>query len=298
MAEQGRPLRILVVDDEPPEEKEEKSIEEEGGEATVLWMWTVLLAIFITIAIVAVVLWMRHQKKKEVEHTEAVEAGGHSLPDPTAYGTDTSPGPVPFPVQTDPTVAPTQPGPAAPPVQQAYGLPGRRTPSVAKLRCALAVVALERAFGNKIKSGLDSGKSLSAKAGRMLAGQLSRRPRDFGTDARLIAALAAEACGSSQPDAGALRQTILRNAISHRTAGQQSQIVEADAQGSRVKADVRGAVEDELARDAGERDVEVEEVVIGPEVSLLLGALGSAGEPACLGVWIVMNRRIAFVADR
>ena len=99
-------------------------------------------------------------------------------------------------------------------LQQAYKLPGRRVPSPSRLRNALAVVALERAFGNKIKSGLDSGKGLSAKAGRMLAGQLSRRPRDFGTDTRLIAALAAEACGSAQTDAAALRTAILKNSLS------------------------------------------------------------------------------------
>lgn len=104
-------------------------------------------------------------------------------------------------------------------LQQAYRLPGRRVPSMAKLRCALAVVALERAFGNKIKSGFESGKGLSAKAGRMLAGQLSRRPRDFGTDARLVAALAAEACGAPQPDVASLRLAILRNAVSRRGAG-------------------------------------------------------------------------------
>ncbi len=113
-------------------------------------------------------------------------------------------------------------------LQRAYNLPGRRVPSTAKLRCALAVVALERAFGNKIKGGFDSGKALSAKAGRMLAGQLSRRPRDFGTDARLIAALAAEACGSAQTDAGALRLAILRNAVSHRGAGQLELVVDRD----------------------------------------------------------------------
>ena len=99
-------------------------------------------------------------------------------------------------------------------LQQAYNIPGRRVPSPSRLRNALAVVALERAFGNKIKSGLDSGKGLSAKAGRMLAGQLSRRPRDFGTDTRLIAALAAEACGSAQTDAASLRAAILKNAVS------------------------------------------------------------------------------------
>ncbi len=102
-------------------------------------------------------------------------------------------------------------------LQQAYGLPGKRVPSPTKLRCMLAVVALERAFGNKVKSAFESGKGLSAKAGRLLAGQLSRRPRDFGTDARLISALAAEACGSPQSDIASLRLAILRNALAHNT---------------------------------------------------------------------------------
>jgi len=99
-------------------------------------------------------------------------------------------------------------------LQQVYRLPGKRVPSAAKLRCALAVVALERAFGNKVKSGLESGKGLSAKAGRLLAGQLARRPREFGTDTRLIAALAAEACGALQLNAISLRAAVLKNAIS------------------------------------------------------------------------------------
>lgn len=122
-------------------------------------------------------------------------------------------------------------------LQQAYSLPGRRAPSPARLRNALAVVALERAFGNKIKSGLGSGKGLSARAGRMLAGQLARRPRDFGTDTRLISALAAEASGAMQPDAASLRTAILRNAFA-RKAGPDLALVapEAEAEAEHVEA--------------------------------------------------------------
>lgn len=95
-------------------------------------------------------------------------------------------------------------------LRAAFDLPARVRPTPAALRAALAVVALERAFGNKIKSGLGSGSGLPAKAGRLLAGQLSTRPRDFGTDGRLIAALAAEAAGAVQTDAEALRTAVLR----------------------------------------------------------------------------------------
>ncbi|MGI9423099.1 MAG: hypothetical protein ACR2PA_07895, partial [Hyphomicrobiaceae bacterium] len=115
-------------------------------------------------------------------------------------------------------------------LQQSYSLPGKRLPSPARLRNALAVVALERAFGNKIKSGFNSGKALSARASRLLAGQLAQRPRDFGTDARLIAALAAEACGSVQSDAASLRTAILRAAFALRVAPNLSVVAEPEPQ--------------------------------------------------------------------
>lgn len=99
-------------------------------------------------------------------------------------------------------------------LQRAYGLKIRGVPSPARLRQALAVVALERAFGNTLKGSIGQRTGLSAKAGRLLAGQLSHRPRDFGTDSRLIAALAAEQVGAFQTDADALRTAILRNFVS------------------------------------------------------------------------------------
>lgn len=101
-------------------------------------------------------------------------------------------------------------------LQRSYNLGGKRLMGVTRLRMALAVVALERAFGNKIKSGLDAGRGLSVKASRLLAGQLAQRPRDFGTDTRLVAALAAEAIGASQGDPNSLRQALLRRYFSER----------------------------------------------------------------------------------
>ncbi len=98
-------------------------------------------------------------------------------------------------------------------LQRSLNLPARSRSSPARLRTALVVTALQRAFGNTIKGGLDAGGGISAKAGRMLAGQLAQKPRDFGTDARLIAALAAEAVGSPQIDAEALRAAILRRFV-------------------------------------------------------------------------------------
>ncbi len=98
-------------------------------------------------------------------------------------------------------------------LQNAFNLPARSRTSPSRLRIALAGAALQRAFGNTIKGGLDSGTGLSAKAGRLLASQLTQKPRDFGTDARLIAALAAEAVGSPQTDGEALRAAVLRRFV-------------------------------------------------------------------------------------
>lgn len=96
-------------------------------------------------------------------------------------------------------------------LQTAYKLPSKKNPSLAKLRAQLALVALERAFGNTIKAGFGKGSAFTAKAGRSLAGQLSVNPREFGTDQRLITALAAEAVGAVQSDLDALRLAVLRN---------------------------------------------------------------------------------------
>lgn len=93
---------------------------------------------------------------------------------------------------------------------QFYGLALKGNSSSIKLRTALAVTALERAFGNRIKSELSTSTGLNAKASRVLAGQLLRKPRDAGTDKRLVALLAAEAVDSPKIDVDQLRIGILR----------------------------------------------------------------------------------------
>lgn len=95
-------------------------------------------------------------------------------------------------------------------VQRAFGLPLKPRQSPARLRADLAVIALERAFGNKIKSGLGAGSGLSAKAGRLLAGQLAQRPREFPSDGRLVAQLAADAAQAPQSSLDALRAAIIK----------------------------------------------------------------------------------------
>ncbi len=95
-------------------------------------------------------------------------------------------------------------------VQQAFGLPLKKNEQPARIRARLALLALERAFGNKIKAGMGSGAGLSAKAGRTLAGQLSRKPREFATDAKLIAELAAEQVEAPRADLEQLRLALLK----------------------------------------------------------------------------------------
>lgn len=95
-------------------------------------------------------------------------------------------------------------------VQKAFGLSVKKNAPPTKLRAQLAVLALERAFGNRIKAGFGKGSALSAKAGRLLAGQLSQNPRAFATDAKLVAELAAENAGARESTLDALRTGILR----------------------------------------------------------------------------------------
>lgn len=87
-------------------------------------------------------------------------------------------------------------------------------PSASRIRQALSLVALGRAFGNQVTTGLGAKSAMSAKASRLLASQLSKKPRDFGTDGRLVAALAAEAVGARRSELVHLRQAIVRRFLS------------------------------------------------------------------------------------
>jgi len=98
-------------------------------------------------------------------------------------------------------------------VVSAFGLRLKGVPTPARARQALALLALERAFGGSIKGALGAKTDLSSKASRLLGGQLSRTPKDFGTDARLVAALAAEVTGASKGDVASLRIGAIRRFI-------------------------------------------------------------------------------------
>jgi hypothetical protein len=91
-----------------------------------------------------------------------------------------------------------------------FGLALRGAVSPSRVRTALAVKALERGFGPAGGEELGDKSSKPSKTARQLAGRLSATPRDFGTDARLIAALAAEAVGARRPDHRSLELALLQ----------------------------------------------------------------------------------------
>ncbi|RUP07887.1 hypothetical protein [Hyphomicrobium sp.] len=95
-------------------------------------------------------------------------------------------------------------------LQHHFGKSTSRVLSPADLRAELAIVALERAFGNKIKTGLGKGAGLPAKPGRLLAGQLFKQPREIASDGKLIIGLACEIAGSRETSLAALELALLR----------------------------------------------------------------------------------------
>ncbi|MFZ1105521.1 MAG: hypothetical protein WAN86_22135, partial [Hyphomicrobiaceae bacterium] len=99
-------------------------------------------------------------------------------------------------------------------LMHAYGLSFKGEATPARLRQALAATALKRAFGgqaaNRGATSLADKLGLSARASRLLAAQLMDKPRDPGTDRRLVSALAAQACGAASAELPALRTGVLR----------------------------------------------------------------------------------------
>ena len=91
-------------------------------------------------------------------------------------------------------------------VQQAFGLSLRQALSPSKLRAALALVALERAFGDNVQGGLrkSSARSRPRPAACSPANCCRARASSPPTP-RLIAALSAEQVGAARPEIEMLR---------------------------------------------------------------------------------------------
>ena len=98
-------------------------------------------------------------------------------------------------------------------VQAAFKLRARGVPTASRLRSLLAKLAVARAFGDSLPTGIEGRTGLSAKAGRALAGRLAHPPRDFPTDGRLVAALAMEHAGATTPGLETLQTALLRRYV-------------------------------------------------------------------------------------
>lgn len=98
-------------------------------------------------------------------------------------------------------------------LQNHFNIKSQRLLSPTSLRGELAVIALERAFGNRIKTGLGKSGGLPGKAGRVLAGELFATPRDFASDSALIIALAADITDADDATHDAITVALLRRAL-------------------------------------------------------------------------------------
>lgn len=112
-----------------------------------------------------------------------------------------------------------------------WGLTLRGSPSAPRLRSALAVKALDRAFGHQIGAEFGNKSALPAKAGRLLASQLSTSGREFGSDGRLVAALAAEAVGARRSDIKSLQTAVLRRFLGREAASESARAARKRARG-------------------------------------------------------------------
>jgi hypothetical protein len=126
-------------------------------------------------------------------------------------------------------------------VQHRFGKTTARALSPADLRSELAIIALERAFGNKIKTGLGKGAGLPAKAGRILAGQLFRAPREISSDGKLVIQLACEIVGAREGSVSALELALLRTLLSPREDHARHEALRPSQRGEPPKRTTRSA---------------------------------------------------------
>lgn len=98
-------------------------------------------------------------------------------------------------------------------LQQHFDLPVAKILSLPDLRGALAIIALEKAFGDRIKTGFGKANPLPAKAARLLAGQLLKPPREFSSDGKLILALASEVLGANDLSIEVMKRALVQRLL-------------------------------------------------------------------------------------
>lgn len=180
-------------------------------------------------------------------------------------------------------------------VQRHYGKTTARVLSPADLRSELAIIALERAFGNKIKTGFGKGASLPAKAGRLLAGQLFRSPREISTDGKLIVQLACEIVAAREGSVAALELALLHTLFGptdkNTSAGTPRQQHRAEPTKRPVRATTPKAANDRLPLD--ETQPPPARVVSPPDMPEFCRAVVDAARPVAEG-W--PGNRKAFIS--
>ncbi|MEZ5898363.1 MAG: hypothetical protein R3D51_02610 [Hyphomicrobiaceae bacterium] len=176
-------------------------------------------------------------------------------------------------------------------LQQHFHLPLGRVLSHNDLRAQLAVIALERAFGNKIKTGLSKGSGLPGKTARLLAGQLFNKPREFSSDGKLFAALAAEVAGATGEGLEPLRLALLRQL----TCAPEISSEEIDTDDEEAaQASVRAATSEPKAANDSTPLTEVPVKLSPPDMTEFTGAVLDAARPVAQG-W--PGNRKAFISQ-
>ncbi len=171
-------------------------------------------------------------------------------------------------------------------LQRHFGLSTTRVLSPTDLRSALAIVALERAFGNKIKTGLGKGSGLPAKAGRLLAAQLCKAPREYSSDGKLILALAGDVASTQDLTLEGLKLALLRKLTN---------VSEADASEAAVprRARAQPIKPDNDATPLPETGAPPPSVAVPPDMSEFCSAVLAAARPISEG-W--PGNRKAFIS--
>ncbi|HET6388317.1 hypothetical protein [Hyphomicrobium sp.] len=178
-------------------------------------------------------------------------------------------------------------------LQHHFGKPTSRVLSPADLRAQLAIIALERAFGNKIKTGLGKGSGLPAKAGRLLAGQLFKQPREIASDGKLVIGLACEITGCREASLPALELALLRALMLPRdeSAPQPTSPARAEVQRRPVRTSTPKPANDRTP--LSEKQPSLFDVVSPPDMPEFCQAVVDAARPVAEG-W--PGNRKAFIS--
>jgi hypothetical protein len=176
-------------------------------------------------------------------------------------------------------------------LQQHFGLPLDKVLSPTTLRSELAVVALEKAFGNKIKTGLGKiglgkGSGLPGKAGRVLAGQLFKAPREVASDGKLAVLLAAEVAGAPDTSVDGLTLALIRRLTAGPSAGVSTKQPDPRSRQS-------APTPDNDQSPLGTVPVAIERTVVRPNMSEFSSAVVAAARPISEG-W--PGNRKAFIS--